>query len=177
MTSGAVAIDTDRLTLHGHRLEDLDEAVAMWSDPKVVRHIGGKPFTRQETWTRLLRYVGHWQLLGWGYWVVRERTSGRFVGEVGFADFKREIEPSLEGLPEAGWVLAPWAHGRGFATEALRAAMTWGASHIGSGRTVCIIDPDNVASIRVATKCGFREVARTTYLGDPTILLEARWTA
>src|SRR5688572_9328375 len=176
MTTGAAALHTDRLTLRGHRLEDFDESAAMWADPTVVRHIGGKPFTRQEAWTRLLRYVGHWQLLGWGYWVVRERSSGRFVGEVGFADFKRELEPSIEGLPEAGWVLAPWAHGQGFATEALRAAMDWGKSRIGGERTVCIIDPDNQASLRVAGKCGFSEVLRTTYMGDPTILLEARWT-
>lgn len=167
------AIDTDRLTLRGHRREDFAECAALWADPAVTRHIGGRPSTAEEVWARLLRYVGHWALLGFGYWVVHEKSTGRFVGEVGFADFKRAIEPSFNGAPEAGWVLAPWAHGRGFATEAVRAAITWGSKHFGAGRIVCMIDPGNHASIRVAEKCGYEEFARTVYKGEPTILFAA----
>ena len=79
------AVDTARLTLRGHRIEDFDECAAMWGDPEVTRHIGGRPFTEEEVWTRLLRYVGHWSLLGFGYWVIREKATHRFVGEAGFA--------------------------------------------------------------------------------------------
>ena len=122
-------------------------------------------------WTRLLRYVGMWALLGFGYWVVRERDTGRFVGEVGFADFRREISPPLDA-PEAGWVLAPWAHGRGFATEAVRAALAWGDAHLAAPRTVCMIAPENAASIRVAQKLGFREFGRTSFKGDDTLLFQ-----
>ena len=50
-----------------------------------------------------MRYSGHWAILGFGYWVVRDTQSGRFLGEVGFADYHREIEPSLHGTPEIGW--------------------------------------------------------------------------
>lgn len=144
----------------------------MWSDPLVVRHIGGRPFTRQETWSKMLRYVGHWELLGFGYWVIAERASGRFVGEVGFADFKRDLQPSIEGVPEMGWALAAWAHGKGYATEANAAALRWIDEQFEGMRTVCIIDPPNVASIRVAEKCGFKRYADTTYLGTPTVLYE-----
>lgn len=165
------AIDTERLALRGHRLDDFGDCAAMWADPEVTRHIGGRPFTEEEVWTRLLRYAGHWMLLGFGYWVIREKASGRFVGEVGFADFKRELAPSLNA-PELGWALARWAHGRGFATEAVRAAVDWGATHFASARTVCLIHPDNALSIRVAQKCGYREFERTTYKGQPTILFE-----
>ena len=70
-------------------------------------------------------------------------------------------------------MLAPWAHGKGFATEAVRAILAWGAAHLG-GRTVCMIDPANLASIRVAEKCGYKEFARTTYKGEPTILFSAQ---
>jgi RimJ/RimL family protein N-acetyltransferase len=61
--------------------------------------------------------------MGFGFWVVREKSTGRFVGEVGLANFRRDIEPSLGESKEAGWVLSPWAHGKGFATEAVRAAL------------------------------------------------------
>lgn len=163
-------LQTERLILSAHRLEDFAECLALWADPEVTRHITGRPSTKEEVWARILRYVGHWALLGFGYWVVREKDSGRFVGEVGFADFMREVEPSLDGDPEAGWVLAPWAHGRGLATEAVRAIIAWAAQHLRSRRIVCMIAPDNVASVRVALKCGYKEFARTTYKGEPTIL-------
>lgn len=166
----APSFETDRLKFSGHTLADYDECAAMWADPLVVRHIGGQPASAQDVWTRLLRYVGHWQLLGFGYWVIRERASGRFVGEVGFADFKRGMVPSLDGTPESGWVLASWAHGHGFATEAVKAALAWGDKELGAPRTACIINAENIASIRVATKCGYSEAVRTTYNGHPTIL-------
>jgi len=168
------AIDTERLTLRGHRCEDFGDSASMWGDPEVTRYIGGKPLTDEEVWSRLLRHIGHWSLLGFGYWVVREKDSGRFVGEVGFADLKRAIDPPFDGAPEIGWVLAPWSHGRGYATESARAVIDWGAQHFAPARTVCLIDTDHVRSIRVAEKCGYREFARTTYKGKPVILFESR---
>jgi len=140
----------------------------MWADPAVSRHIGGKTFTEEESWTRLLRYVGHWALLGFGYWVIEEKATGSFAGEIGFADYKRKLEPSLKDVPEIGWVLATQAQGRGYATEAARAVIAWGDAHLGSSRTACIVHPENLPSIRVAEKCGYRELVRTTYQGQPT---------
>ena len=155
-----------------HGLDDFDDSAAMWGDPAVTRHIGGKPFTREECWARLHRYAGHWALLDFGYWVVREKATSRFVGEVGLADFRRDVESTRFEGPEAGWVLAPWSHGRGFATEAVRAVVAWGETRFGSARSVCMIDPGNAPSIRVAEKCGYRDYARATYKGGPAILFE-----
>lgn len=56
---------------------------------------------RHRSWD-VSRYAGQWSLLGYGYWVVEDKRTGRFAGEVGFADFKRVIEPSLDGVPEIG---------------------------------------------------------------------------
>jgi RimJ/RimL family protein N-acetyltransferase len=118
----------------------------------------------------MLRYAGLWSMLGYGYWAVEERASYKFVGDVGFADFHRELVPSIAGIPEAGWVLDPQFYGRGYATEALHAALAWADANISSDRTACIIAPENVASIRVAEKAGYVETGRTTYHGDPAIL-------
>lgn len=176
-------IETQRLRLRGPRPADFPDSAALWSDPVVTRFTSGKPLTREEVWSRLLRYVGHWAWMGFGYWVVEEKETGRFAGEVGFSDWKREMKPSLQGLPELGWVLAPRVHGQGYATEAARAAIDWAHSHFSertsdhpiapelrSARMTCIIHPENVASIRVAEKCGFKELLRTAYLGKPTIV-------
>jgi len=182
VTPAVPALDTARLNLRGHTLADVAECTAMWADPAVTRHIVGRPLSEEEAWARVLRYAGLWALLGFGYWVVREQASGRFVGEVGLADFRRVLTPPLGGAPEVGWALATWAHGRGFATEAVRAALAWSdARHaearladprLGPGRTVCLIDPENLASVRVAEKCGFREAARATYRGQATLVFE-----
>jgi len=142
----------------------------MWGDPLVTRYIGGKPFSGEEVWARLLRYVGHWSWMGFGHWAVEEKATGRFVGELGFADFKRDIQPSLKGVPEIGWVLDSRAHGKGYATEGVRAALAWGEGRFGPVETACIIHPENLPSIRVAEKCGYRESLRTVYKNQPTIL-------
>jgi len=173
MPIAAPDLTTDRLILHGHGLKDFAESAAMWSDPDVVRFIGGRPFTEEEVWARLLRYVGHWAALGYGFWAIREKTTGRFVGEIGFGDFRRELEPSFGNTPEIGWALSPWAHGRGYASEAIRAVLVWGEDHFGrDARTVCIISPENAPSIRAAEKAGYREFARTLYKGSPTVMFE-----
>jgi RimJ/RimL family protein N-acetyltransferase len=63
-------------------------------------------------------------------------------------------------------------HGKGYATEAVSAVLAWGDAHFSDPRTMCLIHPDNAASIRVAQKCGFREWRRATYRSEPTIVFE-----
>jgi RimJ/RimL family protein N-acetyltransferase len=165
-------IETSRLILRGHRTDDFAACAAMWGDPHVTRHFAGPPISAQEAWAKILRYAGLWALLGFGYWAVAEKSSGRFVGDVGFADFKREITPSFDGAPEIGWVLAPWAHGKGYASEAVAAALEWVECVLKPARTVCLISPANAPSLRVAQKAGYREYARTTYQDRPTVLFQ-----
>lgn len=151
---------------------DFEESAALWADPAVTRFIGGRPSTHEESWARLLRSVGHWAVLGFGYWMVRERSSGRFLGEVGFSDFHREVSPPLEGAPELGWVLSPSAQGQGFGIEAVRAALEWADARLGPGRRVCMVAPENARSLLLAGKAGFVEYARGTYKGQVSVLLE-----
>jgi len=165
------ALETERLRLRGHSLDDFAACAAMWADPIVTRHTTGKPQTPEEVWARMLRYVGHWALLGFGFWAVEEKASGEFVGELGFADFKRGIEPSLKDMPEVGWILASRVHGKGYATEAMHAATAWGDLHFGPVRTACLIHPENVASIRLAQKFGYCEYARSVYKEHEVIML------
>jgi RimJ/RimL family protein N-acetyltransferase len=165
-------LTTERLTLSPPTMADFEDSAALWADPEVVRYISGAPSTRSEAWGRFQRQVGGWALLGYGAWVVRETASGRFVGEVGFGDFKREIDPPLGDAPEAGWVLAPWSHGQGFASEAVAAAHAWGDARFPGPRTVCIIDPDNAASLNVAAKAGYRIYGRAAYRESEVVLHE-----
>jgi RimJ/RimL family protein N-acetyltransferase len=167
----APVIETERLRLRPHKSDDFAACVAMWSDPAVVRYTIRTPSPPQRTWIRILAYRGHWALLSYGYWAVEEKTSGRYIGELGFADYKRDIVPSIEGMPELGWALVPQFHGKGYATEALRAAVTWGDHHLAQRRTVCIIHPDNHQSFRVAEKLGYKAIFSATASGEPSTVL------
>ena len=168
-------LDTPRLRLRGHRAEDLPRCVGMWADPDVVRFIGAEPASEQRTWARLLAYVGHWALMGYGYWAVEERGSGEFVGEVGLADFRRDIAAPMRGSPELGFALVPRFHGKGYATECVRAVLAWSDVHLSYRRTVCLIDPRNLASLHVVEKCGYEAFGQGTHSGRAALFLE-RWT-
>ncbi len=156
-------IATERLILRGHQPTDFEALAAVWGDPEVARYIGGKPSTREESWSRLLRYLGHWQVLGFGFWAVELRHESRYVGDVGFADNRLTIDPPLNGIPEGGWVFSPDVHGRGIATEALRAAQGWIDKNYAGASTSCVISEGNAASIRLAEKSGYCEYARSEY--------------
>lgn len=164
-------IETERLLLRGHRADDHAGCIAIWSDPQITRFIGGTPFTAEDIWKRLLQYAGMWSLCGCGSWAVVEKASGRYVGDVGFFDLRRELQPSLEGMLEMGWVLAAHAQGQGYASEAVAAACAWGEAHGGGRRMVCIIAPENQPSLRVAEKAGFQVWQHTTYHAAPILVL------
>lgn len=168
--TGAPVLRTARLILRPHEARDFEPAAAMWADPGVARYTGGSPSRRQDSWMRLLRYPGLWAILGYGYWAIEEAESGLFAGEAGLADFKREMTPSIDDVPEAGWALSPRFHGRGYAQEALTAILGWADTHLDAPRTCCIIDPGNAPSIRLAAKLGFEGPHPARFRGSDTLL-------
>ena len=165
-------LETPRLRMRGYRAADYGPWVAMWQEPAYYRYHHPGPLPAEEVWRTLLRSAGHWVLMGYGFWAVEEKATGRFVGAVGFVDLKRAIEPLGVDTPEMGWVMAVEVHGRGYATEAVAAAQAWGDAHFPHARTVCLVHPENQASLRIAAKFGYREYARTIYKDAPLVLLE-----
>ncbi len=162
-------LETERLILRGPTSTDHADLCTMFCDPEVTRHVGGAPLTSEEVWARVLRYIGHWQLFGFGTWIVRDR-AGAFVGEVGMFDYRRVISTALD-VPEVGWGLAHAQQGKGYATEAVQAMLSWGDEHFDRQPMSCIIDPGNARSLRLAERCGFREITRATYKDAPIIVL------
>jgi RimJ/RimL family protein N-acetyltransferase len=168
-------LETPRLRLRSYALEDFEAYAAMWADPEVTRHIGdGSPKPEAESWTSLLRTAGHWQMLGYGSWAIDEKASGRFVGGIGFNTSKRDRGDALKDILELGWMFTPSASGKGYATEALLAVLAWGRTHFGPVRVIAITAPENIASMRVAQKCGFAEFLRGPSLGRPRVFFERK---
>lgn len=165
-------IETDRLILRPHRLEDLDASYALFSDPQVVVFIGGQPMRREDVWNRLLRYHGHWRLLGYGIFAIFDRVSGACLGETGLADFHRDLGSDFDPFPEAAWAVSTAAQGRGYAYEAAAAAHRWLDAHHPARRTVCIINPANTRSVRLAEALGYRSFREADYKDARITLFE-----
>jgi RimJ/RimL family protein N-acetyltransferase len=164
------SIETARLRLRALDAKDLDEHAAILADPVVVRHLGGTPHAREEAWRRMLAAAACWAMLGYGYWAVERKEDGRYLGLIGFADFKRDLTPSIEGLPEIGWILGAHAHGQGYASEAVAAAIEWADEALEAREIVAIIDHANAGSIRVAEKAGFTVREEAQYRTAPILL-------
>lgn len=160
---------TDRLVLRAHTEDDFAACCTLWSDPGVTRFIGGRPSTPEEVWRRIIGYAGIWQLKGYGFFLALDRETGSIVGEFGIADFHRDISPPLGNTPEAGWAMLSEYHGKGLAHEALVAVLAW--ADLLAPRTVCMIAPENTASLKLAARLGYSEYAQTTYKDQPVILL------
>lgn len=159
-----------RVVLRPFEVGDLDAQAAAMADPAVTRHLGGRTFDREDTWRRILASPGMWALLGYGYWVVARRDDGRYLGQVGFADFKRDMTPSIEGLPEMGWIFARQGQGQGFASEAVKIALAWADGTLRAPEVVAIIDRDNARSIRVAEQADFVADGEAYYREERVLL-------
>ena len=171
MAAAAPVIETARLRLRPHGDSDLPAMIDLWSDPGVTRHIGGRPFTAEETAARLARYHALWPTHGHGYWAIEDRASGRYIGEAGLARFGRGLGPAFDDAPEAGWVLAAPAQGQGLGAEAVAALHDWADAALSVPRTVCMITPGNAPSLRLAARFGYARFDSVTRDGTALWLM------
>lgn len=164
--NAAPLLTTERLVLRAHQADDYEPLHRNWSAPEVYHFISGKPSTREQSWQRLMRYCGAWPLLGYGFWVVTDKATGTFMGEVGFCDFHRDCDPPLPAGPEMGWVLGSEWQGKGYGREAVHAALNWADTVLKPQSIFCIISPENAASVAIANGAGFKPSHKATYNGD-----------
>ena len=159
-----VTLETERLILRMWRTDDFEAYARLCADPEVMRFLGGKALSRLEAWRHMAVLVGHWHLLGYGHWVVEEKSSGRFIGRIGF------LNP--EGWPgfEIGWTLGRESWGKGYATEGARRALRYAFTEMGRDHVISLIHPDNQASIKVAERLGERPEGQTELLGQQVLV-------
>jgi ribosomal-protein-alanine N-acetyltransferase len=141
-------LETERMVLRWMDVSDVDDLMGIFSDPVAMRHYPAiKSRAEAEDWVRwtLASYRDH----GFGQWVAVLKKSGEFAGQCGLT--VQEVEGTEE--VEIGYLFLRRFWGRGLATEAARAVRDHGFA-LGYRRLVSIIDPQNLASRRVAEKAG-----------------------
>jgi RimJ/RimL family protein N-acetyltransferase len=144
----APTLSTERLTLRMLHASDFEEYWEVHRDPEVTRYTTRTQLTRMEAWRHLATIVGHWHLRGFGMWGVFENETNRFCGRVGFH------EP--DGWPdfELGWTFGRAFWGKGYASEAAARCVRYAFEELGRDHLISLIDPANVASIKVAERIG-----------------------
>jgi RimJ/RimL family protein N-acetyltransferase len=162
---GEVKLETDRLILRMWREESDFEAYAkMCADEEVMRYLGGKAFSRLEAWRHMAFIIGHWKLRGYGHWALEEKSSGEFIGRLGF------LNP--QGWPgfEIGWTLGREHWGKGYAIEGARRAVAYGFKELDQPHVISLIHPENRASIKVAERLGEKVEGKTEIMGIPVLI-------
>ena len=166
MIREAPRIETERLTLRGFRAGDLDAHAATLGDHDVMRHIGGSPVNREDSWRRLLMGIGMWATIGIGPWAVELKSDGRMIGHCGFFQFIRDMQPLILGEPEMGWIFDRSVHGQGIAFEACQAALAWADEALKAQSYPAIIDFENTPSMKLAERLGFVRQDDAVYRGE-----------
>lgn len=140
-------IETERLILRPPRAEDFSGFCALMADEDTARFIGGVQ-PASVVWRGLCTMTGAWTIAGFSMFSVIEKASGEWIGRLG------PWQP--EGWPgtEVGWGILKSAQGKGYATEGASAAMTYAVDILGWDEIIHCIDPDNIASIKVAERLG-----------------------
>ena len=155
MTLRTTSVETARLLMRVPELADAKAFMGILWDPEVVEKKqvtlleppGGLELALKNTGDM----IRHWELRGYGHWAVVEKSTGDVIGCVGFYHPQRPW-PGVD----LGWVIHRSRWGHGFATEAATAALGWIWEHSAIDRIVSLIAPDDVRSIRIATKIGER---------------------
>jgi RimJ/RimL family protein N-acetyltransferase len=168
-----LALETPRLRLRPHGLDDFEAMHALTVAPETRQFLSGEP-SREDSYKRLLTTIASWHLFGYGTFAVVERDGGGYVGNCGLFRLERDLEPPFGGEPEAGWIVARERWGRGYAGEAMAAALAWFDTAHSIRRTVCMISPGNQASERVAAKLGYEPFGLSRYRGGEDVMRYAR---
>ena len=169
--AAAPELETRRLRFRMLRMEDFPVYETWCADINVMRYLGGKTLDRLLAWRHLSNLLGHWAMLGYGYYAVEEKASGTFIGRVGFTN-----QPGWPAF-ELGWTIAPASQGRGYATEAATMLLEYAFTALGQSRVISLIHPDNLPSRKVAEKIGERVDGEVTLIDNTYLIYAIRRTA
>jgi RimJ/RimL family protein N-acetyltransferase len=165
---------TERLELWRPQVGDREGLRALIEPREVRRFLGGMEASDNDVFMRLLRNAGSWALYGYGTFMVRERGRDEIVGNCGVFHSWRGFGRGLDDAAEAGWIISKQAWGKGYALEAMQAALEWFARVHGGRPTLCMIEQGHRASEAVAAKLGYEACDRHEEQGERPLIVYRR---
>ncbi len=142
-------IESDRLRLRPMHAGDLEPLLDLFSDDDTMRfYPSTKDRAQTEIWIR--RTEESYSVEGFGLWIVELKPDGHWAGQCGL--LRQEVDGCSE--IEVAYMIHRSLWRRGLASEAAAAVRDWALAVLRPRRLISLIDPRNIASIRVATKIG-----------------------
>jgi len=146
-----IILETKRLVLRHLVMEDLNELFALYSDPEIRKYFPEGVLNLDETREELEWHMnGHPKYPELGLWATIHKETGKFIGRCGLLPW--EIDGKLE--VEIAYLLDKSFWHQGLATEAAQGILQYGFEKLNLTRLICLIDPENIASQRVAERIG-----------------------
>jgi len=143
-------IETQRLILRQPDTRDLDSLIEFYTSKRSA--MAGGNVIYSEAVTRAYAMLGHWVHRGYGMFTITRKGDDAAIGMSG------PYFPPGRPETEVGWVLFEGAEGRGYATEAAKAAVSYAQNALGWSEVVHYIDAENTPSIAVAERSNFNKL-------------------
>lgn len=146
-----IILETNRLILRHLVNDDLDDLFALYSDPEIRQYFPEGLLNLAETKEELEWHMnGHPKYPELGLWATIHKETGKFIGRCGLLPW--EIDGKLE--VEIAYLLDKSFWHQGLATEAAQGILKYGFENLNLSRLICLIDPENISSQRVAERIG-----------------------
>lgn len=160
----AIILETERLLLRHQIIEDLDDLWSLYCDPEITKYIPDAPRSREEAQEELEWHMhGHPKHPELGLWATIHKETGKFIGRCGLLPWTIDDVNEVE----VAYTIARNYWGQALGSEAARAILQYGFEKLNLSRMVCLIDPENKASQKVAEKIGMAwEKTVNGYEGD-----------
>ena len=160
-------LETEHLLLRRLTMDDLDDLFALYHSPDVRKYYSEGIPSYEETKQELEWMINTcYAKYGFGMWATIHKATGKFIGRCGLTPMDIEGHEQIE----VGYMLAKEYWGQGLATEAAKAILDYGFDQVGLARLICVVNPDNQASSKVALKIGMTLEIDGDVNGEPTML-------
>lgn len=140
-------LTTERLVLRAPVMADFPAFAAFRADPVRSQGVGG-PVGEAAAWEKFGEIIGHWQLMGFGRFLVADKATDEALGVIG------PYHPPDWPEPEIAWSLFAAAQGRGIAQEAALVSRDWAYETLSWSTAISMIVPGNARSIALAKRLG-----------------------
>jgi RimJ/RimL family protein N-acetyltransferase len=147
----ATILETPRLILRHQVLLDLDDLWALYCNPNITKYIPDAPRSREEAQEELEWHMhGHPHNPSLGLWATIHKETGKFIGRCGLLPWTIDGQDEVE----VAYTIAEAYQAQGLGSEAAQAILNYGFEKLSLTRLICLIDPENIASQKVAKKIG-----------------------
>ena len=173
-----LTFESDRLYFRPLKESDVDLVIEQWTDPEVVRYVGGKTCSKQELIDDMPMVTRRCAGGCIGNWCLIEKATGEKAGYANLLPMPVDLDDTdwdlvvgdqiPDGAIEIGFILKRAAWGKGYATEACKRLIDFAFEESPLEEIVASIESENSASRNVLEKSGLTDIGLIQSYGEPS---------